>query len=66
MEIMFRNNELHVSLSGKSVREDRSTQDAFLGVFTKLRGATISFVVTVRLPVRMEQLGCHWTDFHEI
>ena len=31
----------------------------FLGAFAKLRKATISFV-------RVEQLGSHWTDFHEI
>jgi len=32
----------------------------FLGAFSKLRKATISFVVTVRLSVRMEQqLGSH-------
>jgi hypothetical protein len=32
-----------------------------------LRKATVSFVVFVRLsvPVRMEQLGFHWTDFYE-
>jgi hypothetical protein len=34
----------------------------FLGAFAKLRRATISFVVSVR----KEQLGSHWTDFHEI
>ena len=34
----------------------------FLGAFTKLRKATISFVMSVR----MEQLGSHWADFHEI
>jgi len=28
--------------------------------------ATISFVLSLRLSVRMEQLGSHWTDFHEI
>jgi len=31
-----------------------------------LRKATISFVMPVRLSVRMEQLGSHWTDFCEI
>jgi hypothetical protein len=25
---------------------------------------TTSFVVSVRLSMRMEQLGCYWTDFH--
>jgi hypothetical protein len=37
-----------------------------LGAFAKLRKATISFVRSVRLSIRMEQLGSHWTDFHEI
>jgi hypothetical protein len=36
----------------------------FLGAFAKLRKATISFVMSVRLSVRMEQLGSHWTNFH--
>jgi len=38
----------------------------FLGVFAKLRKATISFVMSVRPSVCMEQLGSHWTDFDEI
>jgi len=38
----------------------------FLGTFAKLRKTTISFVMSVRPSVRMEQLGSHWTDFHEI
>ena len=38
----------------------------FLGAFAKLLKATISFVTSVCLSVRMEQLGSHWTDFHEI
>ena len=38
----------------------------FLGAFATLRKATISFVMSVRLSVRMEQLGSHWTGFHEI
>jgi hypothetical protein len=38
----------------------------FLGALAKLRKATISFVMSVRLSVRMEQLGSHWTDFQEI
>jgi len=43
-----------------------------LGAFEKFRKATIRFVVfffvclSVRPSVRMEQLGSHWTDFHEI
>jgi hypothetical protein len=37
-----------------------------LGAFAKLRKATVSFVTSVCLSVRMEQVGSHWTDFHEI
>jgi hypothetical protein len=37
-----------------------------LGAFAKLRKATMSFVMPVRLCVRIEQLGAHLTDFHEI
>jgi hypothetical protein len=37
-----------------------------LGEFAKLRKATISFAMYVRPSVRTEQLGSHWTDFHEI
>jgi hypothetical protein len=38
----------------------------FLGAFAKLRKATINFVMSVCPSVRMEQLGSHWADFHEI
>jgi hypothetical protein len=38
----------------------------FSGTFAKLRKATISFVMSVRLPARTEQLGFRWMDFHEI
>jgi len=31
-----------------------------------LRKATVSVVISVRRPLRMEQLGSHWTDFHRI
>jgi len=37
-----------------------------LSAFAKLRKAALNFVMSVRLSVRMEQLGSHWTDFHEI
>jgi hypothetical protein len=42
-----------------------------LGEFAKLHKATISFVMSVfhpfvRLSIRMEQLGFHWTGFGEI
>jgi hypothetical protein len=36
----------------------------FLGAFEKLRKATISLVVSLSPPVRMEQIGSDWTDFH--
>jgi hypothetical protein len=39
---------------------------AFLGAFTNLRRTTISFIMSVRPSVRIEQLGSHWTDFHYI
>ena len=38
----------------------------FLGEFAKLRKTIICFVMSVRLSVRLERLGSHWTDFHEI
>jgi hypothetical protein len=38
----------------------------FLGTFEILRKATISFVMSVRLSVRMEQLGSRLKNFHEI
>ena len=47
----------------------------FLGALAKLRKAANGFVMSVRPSVRppsvcplirMEQLGSHWTDFHEI
>jgi hypothetical protein len=38
----------------------------FLGVFEKLRDATVGHVFSICRSLRMEQLGSHWTDFHEI
>jgi hypothetical protein len=38
----------------------------FVGALAKLRKVTASLVMSVCLSVRMEQLGSHWTDFHEI
>ena len=38
----------------------------FLGAFAKLRKVTISFVVSVRLSLRMKQHSSHWTGIHEI
>ena len=40
--------------------------DTFLGAFAKMRKATISFAMSVRVSVRIEPLGCHWTDIREI
>jgi hypothetical protein len=38
---------------------------AFYGAFAKWRKATISYVVSVRLSARMEQIGSHWADFEK-
>jgi hypothetical protein len=37
----------------------------FVGAFAELRKAAVSFVMSVRPSVRMEQLGSHWADFDE-
>ena len=39
--------------------------EEFLGAFAKLRKEATTFVVYILLFVLMEQLGCHWTDFHK-
>jgi hypothetical protein len=39
---------------------------SFLDAFAILRKATIVFVVSVCLSVRLEQFGSHRTDFREI
>jgi hypothetical protein len=44
----------------------QSFRIGFLGAFATLREATISFVVSVCLSVRMVQLGFHWAYFHEV
>jgi hypothetical protein len=38
----------------------------FLGAFVKFLEVTISFVMSVRPFVCMEQLGPHWMDFRKI
>ena len=38
----------------------------FLGMFAKLRKATVSSVMSVCPSIRMEELSSHRTDFHEI
>jgi hypothetical protein len=43
----------------------RTDTELLLGAFAKLRKATISFVMSVCLIVRMEQLGSQWRDFEE-
>ena len=57
----------HSSLLRSS--KDSLTSVATSGAFKKLRKTIVSFVVSVCLSVlsfvRMEQLGCHWKDFHE-
>jgi hypothetical protein len=37
-----------------------------IDMLAKLRKATIDFVMSVCPSVWIEQLGSHWTDFHEI
>jgi len=38
----------------------------FFGAYANFRKATISLVMSVRLSVRLEQLGSQWVDFREI
>jgi hypothetical protein len=38
----------------------------FVRCFRKIAKATISFVMSAHPSVRVEQLGFHWKDFHEI
>jgi hypothetical protein len=49
----------------RAVKVNMRLEASFLGAFTKLGKATISFMF-VRLSVRMGQLGSHWADFREI
>jgi hypothetical protein len=51
---------------GDREKEDYCTEICFLGVFTKLQKATISFLMSVRPSVGMEQLVSMWKDFHGI
>ena len=39
---------------------------SFLGALAKFRKATVSFVMTIPLSVRVKQLGSQWTDFDKI
>jgi hypothetical protein len=38
----------------------------FLGALAELRKATVSFVMSVGLYVRVKHLGCHWREIQEI
>ena len=42
-----------------------TTPSIAFGAFAKLRKSTISFVMSLSLSVRMEQLGSLWTDIDE-
>jgi hypothetical protein len=46
--------------------ETNTKINLILGAFTKLRKATLGFVMSVHPSVRMEKLGSHWKDFREI
>jgi len=37
-----------------------------LGAFAELRKLSFSFVLSVSLSIRVEQIGSLWMDFHEI
>ena len=45
---------------------NRLARFLFLGVLAKLRKASISFFMFIRLSARMEQLGSNWTGFREV
>jgi hypothetical protein len=53
-------------ISDSMTTPDLGQEQLFLSAFAKLRKATTSCVMSVRPSVRMEQLGSHWTDFHEM
>jgi hypothetical protein len=57
------------NVSDKSCRENQNSNfifRTFLGAFAKLRKANISFVMSVRPSISMQNLGSHRTDFLEI
>ena len=56
------------SLLRTNYKETRLNKRKFLcfGAFAKLRKATISFVMSVCLSIRTEQLGSHWTDLQQV
>jgi hypothetical protein len=51
-----------VFISSLLVCWDETDSFVFFGALAKLRKAIVSFVMSAR----MEYLGSHWTDFHEI
>jgi len=60
-----------LNLPYKSAHLVRSKkQSPYLGAFAKLRKATVSSAISVHFSVyqsvRMQKLGSHWTEFHEI
>ena len=65
-EIIFVSSEIHT----KRINALFEQNVDFLGAFAKFLKATIVLVMSlcpsVCLSVRMEQLGSHWADFHEI
>jgi hypothetical protein len=65
-EVLTAGKNLNSGLLDFDKNGSKGPASSILGAFAKLRKATISFVLSVRPSVRMEQLGSHWTDFHEI
>jgi hypothetical protein len=71
-KISFWNNEIYVCrklslhLAWKCVMEMEVLLHSFLGAFAKLRKAIISFVMSVRPSLRMEQFVSHLMNFHKI
>ena len=62
-------NLLHCAYSESLCHADLSTPSlipVLLGAFAKSRKANISFIMSVRPTVYMEQAGSHWTEFYEI
>ena len=51
-------------LEGRVVGFFRSS--SLLGASANLRKVTVTFIISVRLSVRMRQFDSHWTDFDEI
>ena len=56
-------------MANHTVAVQPNVKSYFLGASTKLRKAATDLVMSVRLPfsssIRIEQLGSHWTDYHE-